>query len=220
MSRLPILGTCARCGLHFGGQAGDRAAVAELVGLHERHCAGDDRSAETWFPFRAVYESRARRVLLVDDDLEVRVALRALLESRGHRVTVYGNGESHVICELKWRYRHTQWPIADGVAAQLKNADHTAWAVHDAARSADVIHLNDAVIDIGLPGLDGYELAYRLRALTRHAVPRLIAFTGYGRQEDRARARRAGFDEFVLKPGEPAEIEALVACAPRRVRPD
>jgi len=181
VSRLPILGTCARCGLRFGGQAGDRAAVAELVGLHERHCAGDDRSAETWFPFRAVYESRARRVLLVDDDAEVRVALRALLESRGHRV-------------------------ADAADAE------TALAAAS-AEPPDV-----AVIDIGLPGLDGYELAHRLRALTRQAVPRLIAFTGYGRPEDRARAGRAGFDAFVLKPGDPAEIEALIAGAPRRSR--
>ena len=183
MSRLPILGTCARCGLRLGGQAADRAAVAELVGLHERHCAGGDRSAETWLPFRAVYESRARRVLLVDDDPEIRVALRALLESRGHRVTDAPDAETALTAA--------------------------------SAETPDV-----AVIDIGLPGLDGYELAYRLRALTRHAVPRLIAFTGYGRPEDRARARRAGFDEFLLKPGDPAEIEALVACAPRRVARD
>jgi len=180
VSRLPILGNCTRCGLRFGGQAADHGAVDELVRLHERHCAGDDRSAETWLPFRAVYESRARRVLLVDDDVEIRIAMRALLESRGHRVTAVADAET-------------------ALAAASTEAPDVA------------------VIDIGLPGLDGYELAERLRALTRHAIPRLIAFTGYGRQEDRVRARRAGFDEFVLKPGDPSEIEALVACAPRRV---
>ena len=70
------------------------------------------------------------------------------LHTLGQQVTVYANGDSRVECELKWRYRHAQWPLVDGVAAQLKNADHTGWAIHDAARSADVIHLNDA---IGVP---------------------------------------------------------------------
>src|SRR5207248_2376883 len=67
------------------------------------------------------------------------------LHTLGHKVTVYANGDSHVRCELKWRYRHAQWPLVDGAAAQLKNADHTAWSIHDASRSADLIHLNDAV---------------------------------------------------------------------------
>jgi glycosyltransferase involved in cell wall biosynthesis len=70
------------------------------------------------------------------------------LHTRGHRVTVYSNGESQVGCELKWRYRRAQWPLVDAVAAQLKNADHTGWAVHDAAQFADLIHINDA---IGVP---------------------------------------------------------------------
>src|SRR5262249_11261744 len=70
------------------------------------------------------------------------------LHSRGHRVTVYANGESKVCGELKWRYRRSEWPITDLSAAQLKNMDHTAWAIRDAARSVDLIHLNDLV---GLP---------------------------------------------------------------------
>jgi glycosyltransferase involved in cell wall biosynthesis len=65
------------------------------------------------------------------------------LHSRGHDVTVYANGDSCVGCRLKWRYRHAEWPPADAAAAQLKNADHTAWAIHDAAESIDVLHLND-----------------------------------------------------------------------------
>jgi glycosyltransferase involved in cell wall biosynthesis len=65
------------------------------------------------------------------------------LHSRGHDVTVYANGDSRVECALKWRYRHADWPPSDTAAAQLKNADHTAWAVHDAAESVDVLHLND-----------------------------------------------------------------------------
>ena len=67
------------------------------------------------------------------------------LYARGHEVTVYGNGDSRLPCRLKWRYPHAEWPLEDPVRPQLKNADHTAWAIHDAAASADVLHLNDIV---------------------------------------------------------------------------
>src|SRR5260221_13777225 len=67
------------------------------------------------------------------------------LHARGHEVTVYGNGESRLPCRVKWRYEHAEWPLADPVRPQLKNVDHTAWAIRDAARSVDVIHLNDIV---------------------------------------------------------------------------
>jgi glycosyltransferase involved in cell wall biosynthesis len=65
------------------------------------------------------------------------------LHMRGHRVTLYANGDSQVDCTLKWRYRHADWPLTDANAAQLKNADHSAWAIRDAAGSVDVLHLND-----------------------------------------------------------------------------
>jgi len=74
--------------------------------------------------------------------------LAAALHARGHDVTVYGNGDSSPPCRLKWRYEHADWPPDGSMRSQLKNADHTAWAIHDAAGFADVIHLNDVV---GLP---------------------------------------------------------------------
>ncbi len=67
------------------------------------------------------------------------------LFARGHDVTVYGNGESRLRCPVKWRYPWAEWPLDDPVRPGLKNADHTAWAMRDAASSADVIHLNDIV---------------------------------------------------------------------------
>jgi CheY-like chemotaxis protein len=64
-----------------------------------------------------------------------------------------------------------------------------------------------AVVDIGLPGIDGYEVARRLRAhASTRALP-LVALTGYGQDDDRRRALEAGFDEHLVKPVEP---EALV----------
>jgi glycosyltransferase involved in cell wall biosynthesis len=70
------------------------------------------------------------------------------LVCRGHDVVVYANGESRVRCEVRSLYPHGEWPPVDAAAVQLKNADHTGWAIRDAAQWADVLHLNDV---IGLP---------------------------------------------------------------------
>ncbi|MEO5689737.1 MAG: response regulator [Burkholderiaceae bacterium] len=65
-----------------------------------------------------------------------------------------------------------------------------------------------AVIDIGLPGMDGYQLASEIRRRLAGKPMRLIAFTGYGGADDIARARQAGFDAHLVKP---VEIERLLA---------
>ena len=82
------------------------------------------------------------------------------------------------------------------------------------ARQPDV-----ALIDIGLPGLDGNEVARRIRAALGTATAcALIAMTGYGQPEDRRRALQAGFDAYLVKPVDPAELSRLLArrpCGPR-----
>jgi len=65
-----------------------------------------------------------------------------------------------------------------------------------------------AVIDIGLPGMDGYELAAEIRRRLAGRPMRLIAFTGYGGADDIARAARAGFDAHLVKP---VDIDRLLA---------
>ena len=65
-----------------------------------------------------------------------------------------------------------------------------------------------AVIDIGLPGMDGYQLAAEIRRRLAGKPMRLIAFTGYGGSDDIARATQAGFDAHLVKP---VEIERLLA---------
>jgi CheY-like chemotaxis protein len=57
-----------------------------------------------------------------------------------------------------------------------------------------------ALLDIGLPGIDGYELARRFRAAPSTASLPMIAMTGYGRPEDLTRAIQAGFDTHIVKP--------------------
>ena len=68
-----------------------------------------------------------------------------------------------------------------------------------------------ALIDIGLPGIDGYRLAGLLRAHPDAGKLRLIALTGYGQAEDRKKALDAGFDLHLTKPVEPARLQHLIA---------
>src|SRR3954467_7012621 len=60
------------------------------------------------------------------------------------------------------------------------------------------------LLDIGMPGMDGYELARRLRAMANGAAIRLVAVTGWGRDADRERSREAGFGFHLVQPGRPA----------------
>jgi signal transduction histidine kinase/ActR/RegA family two-component response regulator len=70
-----------------------------------------------------------------------------------------------------------------------------------------------ALIDIGLPGLDGNEVARRIRELLSGDDIALIAMTGYGQPEDRRRALQAGFDRYLIKPVDPAELSRLLGEA-------
>jgi PAS domain S-box-containing protein len=67
-----------------------------------------------------------------------------------------------------------------------------------------------ALVDVGLPGIDGYTLARMAREDAETRAIRLVALTGYGQTEDRARALAAGFDRHVTKPVDPALLEQLV----------
>jgi DNA-binding response OmpR family regulator len=72
-----------------------------------------------------------------------------------------------------------------------------------------------AVVDVGLPRLDGYQVAQRLRAALGPSVF-LIAHTSHGRPEDRQRALQAGFDVHLVKPVDPRELFAWLDAAARR----
>ncbi|WP_420475525.1 ATP-binding protein [Noviherbaspirillum sp. ST9] len=95
------------------------------------------------------------------------------------------------------------------LSAVLSIFGHTVSAAGDgsAGLQAAMEEVPDvAVIDIGLPGIDGYEVARRLRASPVTRGIRLVAVTGYGQQEDRDRALAAGFDVHLVKPVEPARL--------------
>jgi CheY-like chemotaxis protein len=108
-------------------------------------------------------ESPMSRVLLIEDDPDLRDGLRELLEAWGHSVDVAANGPQGIACAIDRRPRI-------------------------------------ALIDIGLPGLDGYEVAQRIRRQVSKSDILLVALTGYAGTDDLRRALDCGFDAHLTKP--------------------
>ncbi len=94
----------------------------------------------------------------------------------------------------------------------LEAAGHEAYEAADGEAglaAATQLRPDAAVVDIGLPGISGYEVAQRLRALLPDI--RLIAATGYGQDADRQRFEDAGFDAHLLKPIDLEQLDAVLA---------
>ena len=92
---------------------------------------------------------------------------------------------------------------ADTLAAFLKDAGHQVTVRHDVSGALDALEAGMpeiCIFDIGLPDVDGYSLARRVRALPGGQDCRLLGLSGYGHERDRARALQAGFDEYFVKP--------------------
>jgi len=79
-----------------------------------------------------------------------------------------------------------------------------------ALETADSFEPEIVLLDIGLPGLDGYQVARQLRQDHRLKEALLVALTGYGQEEDRRLAREAGFDHHLTKPVDPAVLYKLL----------
>ena len=91
----------------------------------------------------------------------------------------------------------------DMLAEGLQDEGHEVQVAYDPLRALDLLQGFEPdvlVLDIGLPVMDGYELARRIRQIPRLSGARIIAITGYGQESDRARALAAGFDEHLVKP--------------------
>lgn len=82
-----------------------------------------------------------------------------------------------------------------------------------ALRELDAFHPAAILLDIGMPEMDGYEVARRIRSQPRFAKVRLIALTGWGQEEDRRRARDSGFDHHLLKPVDLEALRAVLSLA-------
>jgi CheY-like chemotaxis protein len=130
-----------------------------------------DRAAST--------QAAPERVVIIDDNDEIRQMLVEVLELDGYAVEQAASGPEGLTRILSAR------PDA-------------------------------ALIDIGLPGLDGYEVARRARQALGDSLV-LVAMSGYGQTEDRARAAEAGFDTHLTKPASTKDIQA--ALSPSRAKP-
>jgi CheY-like chemotaxis protein/two-component sensor histidine kinase len=97
--------------------------------------------------------------------------------------------------------------------AWLEELGHRVYTARDGIEGLDLartLRPDVALVDIGLPGLDGYQVAESLRASSEGRDTMLVAITGYGRPEDSARAREAGFDAHLVKPVQPEQLARLI----------
>jgi CheY-like chemotaxis protein len=93
-----------------------------------------------------------------------------------------------------------------------KLGNHEVEMAHDgleALQVASSFRPEIILLDIGLPGLSGYDVAQRLRAQPEFDGTLIVALTGYGQEEDRRRSREAGFDEHLVKPPALATLKQL-----------
>ena len=107
--------------------------------------------------------------------------------------------------------------VADSLLIILQQQGHQVRAAHDgltALKLAESYKPEVVLLDIGLPGLDGYEVARRLRALPELHGALLIALTGYGQPDARRRALDAGFDVHLVKPVDPQTLTDLINRGP------
>jgi two-component system CheB/CheR fusion protein len=124
-----------------------------------------------------IVEVKAKNLLLVEDNSDMRRMLSKTLQRRGFTVDVAANGNDAV--------------------AQFKKG------------KPDV-----AVVDIGLPDMNGFEVARAIRAFEGDSNPALlIALTGYSQEEDRRQSQQAGFDLHLVKPIDPVDIVTEIAKA-------
>src|SRR5439155_11958207 len=102
----------------------------------------------------------------------------------------------------------------------LEQAGHEVCAADSGPAALSIVEEfapDVAVLDVGLPAMDGYELGSRLRALLGAGAPVLVALTGYGQETDRARSQASGFVAHLVKPLEASQLVAVIdrCAAPR-----
>ena len=108
---------------------------------------------------------------------------------------------------------------ADALAKLLRAAGHDVEVGYDGASAiaaAERSRPDVILLDLGMPNLDGFEVCRRIRRSPWGKSMRLVAVTGWGRNEDRERTRAIGFDDHLVKPVTGAAIEAMLRRRKRR----
>ncbi|MGH8226653.1 MAG: ATP-binding protein [Steroidobacteraceae bacterium] len=110
---------------------------------------------------------------------------------------------------------------ADSLALLLESYGHEAHVAHSGREALDTaarVHPEAFILDIGMPDMTGYELARRVREQPWGRDAMLLAVTGWGQQEDKARAEAAGFDHHLTKPVASNALEELLAHFSKELR--
>ena len=151
---------------------GSEFVIRFPLAKHDHHAAATATAA----PQHVSGDGQPRRIVVVEDNADVRDLLRLKLKRLGHEVHAVGDGLAGV----------------DLIVGQRPDL---------------------ALVDIGLPGIDGYEVAARVRqSLGRDVV--LVAVSGFGQPEDKRRAYDAGFNEHLTKPADVTDLENLLSRLP------
>src|SRR5262249_55989989 len=111
--------------------------------------------------------------------------------------------------------------VAEMLAMLLKLWGHEVRAAYDgptALLAAPTYQPDLIVLDTGLPGMNGYEVARQIRQQATAKKPLIAALTGYGQEEDRRLSQEAGFDHHMVKPIDPQALEAFLAAAESSLR--
>jgi CheY-like chemotaxis protein len=102
---------------------------------------------------------------------------------------------------------------ADSMAMLLGAFGHEVHVAYDGSQAvakAKETKPDIVLLDIGMPGMDGYECARAIRACDWAAKTLLVALTGWGQEDDKRRSREAGFDRHLTKPVDPAQLESAL----------
>ena len=112
---------------------------------------------------------------------------------------------------------------AESLAMLFQLMGHDVRAAHNGLAAVDLAEAfrpDLIVLDIGMPGLDGYEVCRRIRQHSWGRAAVIAALTGWSRDEDRDRSEQAGFDHFLVKPVDPKALENLIAAVGRGPGPE
>jgi signal transduction histidine kinase len=176
-----------------GGLGIGLTLVKNLVEMHqgsvEAHSPGLGQGSE--FVVRLPLSAQALEAVKPQDDRE------APQQSSGRRLLVVDDNRD----------------AADSLATLLRLLGHEVRVAHDgpAALALAKDYRPEVVfLDIGMPGMDGYQVARRLRRQPGLEGVRLAALTGWGQPEDRRRSAEAGFDHHLVKPVEPSALQQLL----------
>jgi CheY-like chemotaxis protein/two-component sensor histidine kinase len=174
-----------------------------LVELHggsiEAHSPGVGQGSE--FVVRLPTSRSAERGVRNGELSEFRVPTSALRVSRRVLVADDNTDAADSLAEILRGQGHEVAVAYDGVAALLK---------------AESFRPEVAVLDLGMPGLTGHEVARRMRQRADLGPMRLVALTGWGQPEERRRSAEAGFDLHLVKPLDPADLSIVLDGDPRR----